>query len=145
MTHTSVPIFYAAGEKTPLAEFPYQEQKCINRMAYALKLNGAKKAVEYNVKLEEKEIWKNKFWGIDGEDKIELVDPNRKGKLTLEFFERPDGKCWNVFASIDNQGHECREHTCEQAWRYMSNFSRSATGTISGGDLSEIKKIFVNS
>ena len=144
-THTSVPIFYAAGEKTPLAEFPYQEQKCINRMAYALKLNGAKKAAEYNVKLEEKESWKNKFWGIDGEDKIELVDPNRKGKLTLEFFERPDGKCWNVFASIDNQGHECREHTCEQAWRYMSNFSRSATGKISGGDLSEIKKIFVNS
>ena len=43
-TQTSVPIFYAAGEQTPLAEFPYQEQKCINRMAYALKLNGAKLA-----------------------------------------------------------------------------------------------------
>lgn len=123
-TSVSVPIFYAAGEKTPLAEFPYQEQKCINRMAYALKLNGAKKAGEYKVKLEDKKKWQNKFWGIDG-DRIEtLVDPNRKGKLTLHYFDRPDGKCYNVFASIDNQGHECREHTCEQAWLYMSSFSR---------------------
>ena len=123
-TTVSVPIFYAAGEKTPLAEFPYQEQKCINRMAYALKLNGAKKADEYKVKLEDKDKWQNKFWGIDG-DRIEcLVDPNRKGKLTLQYFDRPDGKCYNVFASIDNQGHECREHTCEQAWLYMSSFSR---------------------
>ena len=123
-TSVSVPIFYAAGEKTPLAEFPYQEQKCINRMAYALKLNGAKKADEYKVKLEDKDKWQNKFWGIDG-DRIEtLVDPNRNGKLTLQYFDRPDGKCYNVFASIDNQGHECREHTCEQAWLYMSSFSR---------------------
>ena len=38
-TSVSVPIFYAAGEQTPLAELPYQEQKCINLMGYALKLN----------------------------------------------------------------------------------------------------------
>ena len=124
-TTTSVPIFYAAGEKTPLAEFPYQEQKCINRMAYALKLNGAKKVDEYVVKLEEKDKWQNKFWGIDGDRKEELIDPKRKGKLTLQYFDRPDGKCYNVFASIDNQGHECREHTCEQAWKYMSCFSKN--------------------
>ena len=124
-TTKSVPIFYAAGEKTPLAEFPYQEQKCINRMAYALKLNGAKKADEYVVKLEEKDKWQNKFWGIDGDRKEELIDPKRKGKLTLQYFDRPDGKCYNVFASIDNQGHECREHTCEQAWKYMSCFSKN--------------------
>ena len=141
-TQTSVPIFYAAGEKTPLAELPYQEQKCINRMAYALKLNGAKRAAEYTIKLEEKDSWKNKFWGIDGDVIKQLVDPKRKGKLTLQLFEREDGRCFNVFASIDNQGHECREHTCEYAWRYMSCFSRKADGTIQGGDLSEIEKIF---
>ena len=140
-TTTSVPIFYAAGEQTPLAELPYQEQKCINRMAYALKLNGAQK--EYNVKLEDKASWKNKFWGIDGDEKIELFDPRRKGKLTLQLFTRADGKCWNVFASIDNQGHECREHTCENAWRYMSQFSRSKEGVLSGGALVDIEKAFV--
>ena len=141
-TTKSVPIFYAAGEQTPLAELPYQEQKCINRMAYALKLNGAKKAGEYNVKLEEKDSWENKFWGIDG-DKIKmLVDPKRKGKLTLQLFGREDGKCYNVFASIDNQGHECREHTCENAWLYMSCFSRDKDGKILGGEMEQIEKIF---
>ena len=137
-TTVSVPIFYAAGEKTPLAELPYQEQKCINRMAYALKLNGAQK--EYNVKLEEKDSWQNKLWGIDGDYTSAVVDPARKGKLTFNYFTRPDGKCWNVFAGIDNQGHECRPHTCEYAWRFLSCFSRDADGTIHGGELDQIKK-----
>ena len=141
-TTKSVPIFYSAGEQTPLAEFPYQEQKCINRMAYALKLNDAKLAGEYNVKLEEKNNWQNKFWGIDGEVKKEFIDPKRKGKLSLQFFTRADGKCWNIFASIDNQGHECREHTCEQAWRFMSCFRRDKNGILSGGELEDIEKVF---
>ena len=140
---TSVPIFYAAGEQTPLAELPYQEQKCINRMAYALKLNGAKRASEYNVKLEEKDSWQNKFWGIDGDYTSAVTDPARKGKLTFQFFNRDDGKCWNIFASIDNQGHECRPHTCEYAWRFLSCFSRNADGAIQGGDFEDIKKILM--
>ena len=137
-TSVSVPIFYAAGEQTPLAELPYQEQKCINRMAYALKLNGASK--EYNVKLEEKDKWQNKFWGVDGDYTSFVVDPARKGKLTFNFFTRADGKCWNIFAGIDNQGHECRPHTCEYAWRFLSCFSRDADGVIHGGELDQIKK-----
>ena len=111
-------------------------------MAYALKLNNAKRAGEYTVKLEDKDNWVNKFWGIDGDEIKVLVDPKRKGKLTLQLFGREDGKCYNVFASIDNQGHECREHTCEYAWRYMSCFSRTSDGTIKGGDNEEIKKVF---
>ena len=137
-TTVSVPIFYAAGEQTPLAELPYQEQKCVNRMAYALKLNGASK--EYNVKLEDKDNWQNKLWGIDGDYTSFVVDPARKGKLTMNFFTRPDGKCWNVFAGIDNQAHECRPHTCEYAWRFLSCFTRDADGVIHGGELDQIKK-----
>ena len=137
-TSVSVPIFYAAGEQTPLAELPYQEQKCINRMAYALKLNGATK--EYNVKLEEKDKWQNKLWGVDGDYTSFVIDPARKGKLTMHSFTRADGKCWNIFAGIDNQGHECRPHTCEYAWRFLSNFSRNKDGTIHGGEFESIKK-----
>ena len=140
-TTVSVPIFYAAGEQTPLAELPYQEQKCVNRMAYALKLNGASK--EYNVKLEDKAGWQNKLWGIDGDYTSSVVDPVRKGKLTMNFFTRADGKCYNVFAGIDNQGHECRPHTCEYAWRFLSSFSRDADGVIHGGDFEDIKKILM--
>ncbi len=141
-TTVSVPIFYAAGEQTPLAELPYQEQKCINRMAYALKLNRATSADKYTVKLEEKDSWENKFWGINGDKTKMLVDPKRKGKLTLQLFGREDGKCYNVFASIDNQGHECREHTCENSWLFMSCFSRDKDGKIFGGEMEQIEKVF---
>ena len=111
-------------------------------MAYALKLNGAASADKYTVKLEEKDSWENKFWGINGDKTKMLVDPKRKGKLTLQFFGREDGKCYNVFASIDNQGHECREHTCENAWLFMSCFSRDKDGKIFGGELEQIEKVF---
>jgi hypothetical protein len=107
-------------------------------MAYALKLNGASK--EYNVKLEDKDNWQNKLWGVDGDYVSSVVDPVRKGKLTMNYFTRPDGKCWNVFAGIDNQGHECRPHTCEYAWRFLSCFSRDANGVIHGGEMEQIKK-----
>jgi hypothetical protein len=29
-----------------------------------------------------------------------------------------------AFAGVSGQGHECREHTCEHAWRFMSRFTR---------------------
>ena len=48
------------------------------------------------------------------------------------------GKIWNVFGSISGQGHDCREHTCEHAWRFMRCFSRAADGSVKGGNPEEI-------
>ena len=135
-----VPTYYIGGEITPLPELPFQAQKCIDRTKYILDLNEATKADSYTVKLEDKDKWQNKIWGIDGDYTHAVVDPNRKGKLTLQFFTRNDGKCYNVFGSIDNQGHECRPHTCEYAWRFMSCFTRMANDQITGGELEQVKK-----
>ena len=135
-----VPTYYIGGELTPLPELPFQAQKCLDRMKYILNLNQAKRASEYTVKLEEKDSWKNKFWGIDGDETKVFTDPVRKGKLTLQLFSRDDGKCYNIFGSIDNQGHECREHTCEYAWRYMSCFYRSSDAKIHGGEIADIQR-----
>lgn len=132
----SVPIFYAAGEITPLPELPFQEQKCLNRMAYALKLNKAEK--EYNVKLEDKDNWQNKFWGIDGDFTLQKYDETRKSTLTMQLFKNNENKIYNVFASISDQGHDCREHTCEHAWNFMSRFTRDEKGIITGGGIEEI-------
>ena len=44
-------------------------------------------------------------------------------KRTLHYYDSTDGVCRTVFGGIDNQGHECREHTCEQAWQFMKDFS----------------------
>lgn len=136
----AVPTYYIGGEITPLPELPFQAQKCIDRTKYILDLNQAAKAPLYTVKLEDKEKWQNKIWGINGDYTHSVLDPKRKGKLTLQFFTRDDGKCYNVFGSIDNQGHECRPHTCEYAWRFLSSFTRTPDGTISGGDFDRLKK-----
>lgn len=121
-----VPVFYAGGEVTPLPELPFQEQKCLDRMAYTLLLNNAEKAERYEeeVKLENKDTWENKIWGINGDEVETSYDESRDATLTMQKFRSTDGRILSVFASISGQGHDCREHTCEHAWQFMSQFTR---------------------
>lgn len=123
---TLVPIFYAGGEITPLPELPFQAQKCLDRMAYVLDVNNATKS--YNVKLEDKESWENSIWGINGDYSETDYDEEQQGTLTMQYFLSNDNNCYTVFASIDNQGHECRYHTCEHAWSFLSKFIRTDEG-----------------
>lgn len=118
-----VPVFYAAGEVTPLDELPFQAQKCVNRMKYILELNNAQKV--YDVKLEEKDSWENKLWGINGDEYEEDFDPSRNATLKMQKFKNKKGKITTIFASITDQGHDCREHTCEHAWNFMKQFTRN--------------------
>ncbi len=117
-----VPLFYAAGEQTPLPELPFQAEKCRDRAEYVFDVNRIRKP--YNAFFDDRENWPEKFWGVPG-DRIEKVsDPSRGAVLTLHYYDSADGVCRTVFGGVDNQGHECREHTCEQAWQFMKNFSR---------------------
>ncbi len=121
-----VPIFYAGGEVTPLPELPFQAQKCLDRMSYVLWLNNATAAERYDeeVVLENKDNWENKIWGINGDEVEKLYDESRDATLTMQKFKSQDGRVLSVFASISGQGHDCREHTCENAWQFMSQFHR---------------------
>ncbi len=170
-TTVPVPCFYAGGEVTPLPELPFQAQKCLDRIKYILELNGAVSACnstdsaatesakklldngikskladgisrKYDVVLENKDNWENKIWGINGDYSYKTFDDNRNATLTIELFKNGEGKCYNALGSISDQGHECREHTCENAWRYMSNFRRLPDGSIEGGDFETVKKCF---
>lgn len=119
-----VPVFYAGGEETPLPELPFQAQKCLDRIAYVLKINGAKKAEEYSkLKFEDAESWENRIWGLNGDREEKLYDPSRDSTLTIQYFDSEDGNCYCAFGSVSKQGHDCRHHTCEQAWKFMSKFS----------------------
>lgn len=137
----SVPVFYAGGEITPLPELPFQAQKCIDRMRYVFQVNHVKKS--YEVKLEEKETWENPIWGVNGDFTYQLVNEERENSvLTLQLFVSEDGKCRSVFGCVGNQGHEVRHHTCEQAWKFMSQFRRLPDKTSEGGDLETIKALY---
>ncbi len=125
-TTIPVPVFYAGGEVTPLPELPFQAQKCLDRMAYTLLLNNAELAERYEeeVKLENKDSWENKIWGINGDEVETSYDESRDATLTMQKFRSTDGRILSIFASISGQGHDCREHTCEHAWQFMSQFTR---------------------
>lgn len=155
--NVSVPVYYAGGEITPLPELPFQGDKCVDRMKYVFEINKIKKpyiggctdkATEpfifgtNTINSVDSSNWENKIWGVNGDDTYITVDPERNGKLTLELFRSENGKCYTVLGSIDNQGHECRYHTCENAWRFMSNFKRTSDGVIEGGDFETIKHCF---
>lgn len=135
-----LPVFYVGGEDTPLPELPFQEEKCTNRMAYVLKVNQA--ITPYNAKFEEKENWENPIWGIDG-DVICKAEDKRKGSiLTMHLFESVNGCCYSIFASATNQAHEMRHLNCENAWKFLSQFSRLSNGELCGGKMEEIVNLY---
>ena len=117
-----VPVFYAGGEITPLPELPFQAEKCLDRMKYVFAVNRVKKPLA--VCFEDKDAWEHPIFAVNGDRVEKIHDPARDAVLTVHYFESEDGICRTAFASIDNQGHECREHTCEQAWKFMSEFTR---------------------
>jgi len=137
---TVVPTFYVGGELTPLPELPFQAQKCIDRVGYIFDINNV--IANYDVTLEEKDSWSNPIYGIDGDAVYKINDPARGSVLTLNLFESNNGCCYTVFGSVDNQGHEVRHHSCENAWKFLSNFRRLPDGTVIGGKMEDIKAIY---
>ena len=119
---TPVPVFYSGGEETPLPELPFQAEKCFDRIKYLFEVNKVKKP--FDKTFEDRSNWENRIWSVDG-DKIEKIeDKSRDSILTLHYFEDENGNYTTVLGSISGQGHECRVHTCEQAWKFMSKFER---------------------
>lgn len=117
-----VPVFYAGGEITPLPELPFQADKCLERMKYVFAVNRVKTPLD--VRFEDKASWQHPIFAVPGDKTEVLRDPARDANLTIHYYESEDGEYRTAFASIDNQGHECREHTCEQAWNFMKKFTR---------------------
>lgn len=123
-----VPVFYVGGEISPLPELPCQAQKCLDRVKYVLEVNDC--PVSYEVKFEEKDSWGEPVYGISGDVVEKIADDSRGSVLTLNKFKSADGLIYTVFGSVSGQGHECRYHSCENAWKFLSQFRRNEEGTI---------------
>ena len=121
-TSVPVPVFYSGGVLSPLPELPFQGNGCVDRVKWTLEVNRVDRA--YDVCFDEQAAWENPIWGINGDRVEKFYDASRDSVLTVHFFTSRDGVERTAFSSVDKQGHDCREHTCEQAWRFMSRFSR---------------------
>lgn len=119
----SVPVFYSGGEKSHLPELPFQGESCVERVKYVAGVNKLKKSFD-DVDFERKDTWQDPVWGVPG-DRIEKeYDETRDATLTIHYFDSEDGVCRTAFASVSNQIHECREHSIETAWKFISQFKK---------------------
>ena len=48
----------------------------------------------------------------------------RNSDLTIRYLESEDGVVRTALASAGGQEHECRQHTNEEAWKFISQFRR---------------------
>ncbi|MDE5747427.1 MAG: hypothetical protein K2I21_07600, partial [Acetatifactor sp.] len=117
-----VPIFYSGGEDSPLPELPCQADSASERILYAAQVNQLKKKFAFSY--DEKEEWADPIWGIPGDRVEKLYDESRGSYLTIHYYDSEDGVCRTAFASVSGQVHECRHHTCENAWKFISQFTR---------------------
>ena len=121
-TTVPVPLFYSGGEKSHLPELPFQAESGIERIQYAADVNKLKK--KFDISYADKDNWEDPIWGIKGDRVEKIHDDSRDSTLTINYYDSEDGVCRTAFASIDNQVHEFRHHTCEQAWKFISQFTR---------------------
>ena len=118
-----VPVFYSGGELSHLPELPFQADSSLEREKYVAEVNRLKKKMD-GLSFAEKDSWEDPVWGVPG-DRIEKVyDPSRGSTLTIHYFDSEDGVCRTAFASVSGQIHECRHHSCENAWKFISQFRR---------------------
>lgn len=121
-TTVPVPIFYSGGEKSHLPELPFQAESGLERIQYAAETNKLKK--KFDLKFEDKDNWADPIYGIPGDRVEKINDESRGSTLTINYYESEDGVVRTAFASISEQVHECRLHTCENAWKFISQFTR---------------------
>lgn len=121
-TTVAVPLFYSGGEKSHLPELPFQAESGLERIQYAAKTNGLK--AKFEVSFADKENWQDPIYGVSGDRVEKIFDESRGSTLTINYFDSEDGVCRTAFASVSEQVHECRRHTCENAWKFISQFTR---------------------
>lgn len=122
-TSVPVPVFYSGGEESPLPELPFQKDTSLERAQYVARVNRLKQSFD-GLSFDDRKSWEDPIWGIPGDRVEKVYDPSRGSTLTIRYYDSDDGVCRTAFASVSGQQHECRPHSCENAWRFISQFRR---------------------
>ena len=118
-----VPVFYSGGEESHVPELPRQADSALERVQYVAEVNRLKKKFS-GVSFDGRDAWEDPLWGVPGDRTEKVYDPSRGSTLTIQYYDSEDGVCRTAFASVSGQVHECREHSCENAWKFISRFTR---------------------
>ncbi len=138
-----IPVFYVAGEDTPLVEFPSQSNKggevndVDTRMNFVLKMNKITDSYNFDINA-------NEWWGI-APDEVEQINDTifAESILTMNKFESEDGNIYTVFGNCSNKGHDVFGFDNKAAWNFLSQFSRNSDGSISIEGDSKVSTILI--
>lgn len=110
-------------------------------MKYVCEVNQTD--IQSQATFEQQELWENPIWSVKGNYRRELVNTEHENSvLALNFFTTGSDHCYCIFASVGNQGHEVRHHTCENAWKFLSGFRRLPDNRIDGGELNQVLALY---
>ncbi len=118
-----VPIFYSGGEHSHVPELPRQADSALERIKYLAEVNRLKKKFD-GVSFDTKDQWEDPLWGIPGDRTEAFYDKTRDATLTVQYYDSEDGVCRTALGCVSGQVHECRHHSIETAWKFISQFSR---------------------
>jgi len=117
-----LPIFYSGGEKSHVSELPFQSNWAVERLKYAMEVNRCIKKFDFT--FEDQGNWDDPMMAVKG-DRVERIhDDDRDSYINVHYFDSEDGVCRTVFAAVEGQGHEYRQHTAELAWQFISQFKK---------------------
>ncbi len=128
---TLLPVFFVAGETSPLAEMPKQSADVFDRVKTVFTVNGVVNPYSYT--FEDQTVWDNEIWAAPGDIVYQVTDHAAftDSTLTVLLFESSDGNYYTALASASNQSHEVYARNSWAAWDFLCQFSREADGSIS--------------
>ena len=120
-----MPVFYSGGEESHLPELACQADSALERIQYLAEVNKLAKKDEFDkLSFDKKDEWVSPIWGVEGDRVEKIPDPSRGSVLTVHYYNSTDGVCRTALASVSGQIHECRHHSIENAWKFISQFSK---------------------
>ena len=122
-------ILHHTGSPTawtfPLPELPFHTATALERVQYVAEVNRLKAKEKFaRLSFDRKDKWEDPVWGVPGDRIEKIFDPSRGSTLTVHYYDSEDGVCRTAFASVSGQQHECRQHSCENAWKFIKQFRR---------------------
>jgi len=118
-----VPVFYSGGECSHVPELPRQADSALERIKYLAEVNRLKKKFD-GVNFQKKDTWEDPLWGVAGDRTEAYRDETRGATLTVQYYDSEDGVCRTALGCVSGQVHECRHHSIETAWKFISQFTR---------------------
>jgi hypothetical protein len=104
-------------------ELPRQADSALERIKYLAEVNRLKKKFD-GVNFQKKDTWEDPLWGVAGDRTEAYRDETRGATLTVQYYDSEDGVCRTALGCVSGQVHECRHHSIETAWKFISQFTR---------------------